>query len=178
MTKHTCYPSTSGRQEAKRRNHQTWKENYWRCRTHAWQGNFWRSRILGTCRNYHRRRGKNRQHNGKTKALYKKKIEEVGKDGFQKILDHMSYIGLLEYDYGYHYDHNGRTAPQSERRYILPMFVPGSAELFNMEEIPGSTDNPRLKEHPAVASFFERITNQLISNIFLIGSKNTKDISV
>ncbi|MDD7416414.1 MAG: FAD-dependent oxidoreductase [Treponemataceae bacterium] len=90
--------------------------------------------------------------------MNKKKIEEVGKDGFQKILDHMSYIGLLEYDYGYHYDHNGRTAPQSERRYILPMFVPGSAELFNMEEIPGSTENPRLKEHPAVASFFERMT--------------------
>ena len=70
----------------------------------------------------------------------------------------MSYIGLLEYDYGYHYDHNGRTAPQSERRYILPMFVPGSAELFNMEETPGSTDNKRLKDHPDVASFFERMT--------------------
>ena len=64
------------------------------------------------------------------------KVEKLGKDGFQKLLDEMSYIGLLEYDYGYHYDHNGRTAPQSERRYILPMFVPGSAELFNMEELP------------------------------------------
>ena len=87
-----------------------------------------------------------------------KKVEEVGKDGFQKILDHMAYIGLVEYDYGYHYDHNGRTAPQSERRYILPMFVPGSAELFNMEEVGKDGDNPRLREHPAVASFFERMT--------------------
>ncbi|MDD6038702.1 MAG: FAD-dependent oxidoreductase [bacterium] len=85
------------------------------------------------------------------------KVKKLGKDGFEKLLEEMSYIGLLEYDYGYHYDHNGRTAPQSERRYILPMFVPGSAELFNMEELPDGS-NPRLKDHPDVASFFERMT--------------------
>lgn len=88
------------------------------------------------------------------------KLNNIGKDGeekFQKLLDEMSYIGLLEYDYGYHYDHNGRTAPQSERRYILPMFVPGSAELFNMEELPDGS-NPRLRDHPDVAAFFERMT--------------------
>ena len=89
--------------------------------------------------------------------MNKEKVDKLGKDGFQKLLDDMSYIGLLEYDYGYHYDHNGRTAPQSERRYILPMFVPGSAELFNMEELPDGS-NPRLKDHPDVASFFERMT--------------------
>ena len=76
---------------------------------------------------------------------------------FKKTLDEMCYIGLLEYDFGYHYDHNGRTAPQSERRYTLPLFVPGSAELFNMEETPDGA-NPRLEKHPAVASFFERMT--------------------
>ncbi|MCQ2584647.1 MAG: FAD-dependent oxidoreductase, partial [Treponema sp.] len=72
----------------------------------------------------------------------------------------MSYIGLIEYDYGYHYDHNGRTAPQSERRYLLPMFVPGSAELFNMEEnyVNGDTHCQRLKDHPDIAAFFERMT--------------------
>ena len=86
------------------------------------------------------------------------------KEKFQKLLDEMSYIGLLEYDYGNHYDHNGRTAPQSERRYTLPLFVPGSAELFNMEEMlvgnkdGKEMDNPRLREHPALASFFERMT--------------------
>ena len=91
--------------------------------------------------------------------MNKDKVAEKGKEGFQKLLDEMSYIGLLEYDYGYHYDHNGRTAPQSERRYTLPMFVPGSAELFNMEEIPGDVKgNPRLEQHPDVASFFERMT--------------------
>lgn len=84
-------------------------------------------------------------------------IDKSGEEKFQKLLDEMSYIGLLEYDYGYHYDHNGRTAPQSERRYILPMFVPGSAELFNMEELPDGS-NPRLRDHPDVASFFERMT--------------------
>jgi len=88
------------------------------------------------------------------------KLCDVGPDGeeaLQKLLDEMSYVGLLEYDYGYHYDHNGRTAPQSERRYILPMFVPGSAELFNMEELPDGS-NPRLADHPDIASFFERMT--------------------
>ncbi len=85
------------------------------------------------------------------------KIEKNQEEAFQKLLDEMSYIGLLEYDYGYHYDHNGRTAPQSERRYILPMFVPGSAELFNMEELPDRS-NPRVTNHPDVAAFFERMT--------------------
>ncbi len=81
------------------------------------------------------------------------------RDAFQKLVDEMAYIGLIEYDYGNHYDHNGRTAPQSERRYILPLFVPGSAELFNMEEaIPGEPSNKRVADHPAVASFFERMT--------------------
>lgn len=85
------------------------------------------------------------------------KIDKAGEEKFQKLLDEMSYIGLLEYDYGYHYDHNGRTKEQTERRYILPMFVPGSAELFNMEELPDGS-NPRLRDHPDVASFFERMT--------------------
>lgn len=84
-------------------------------------------------------------------------IAPEGEEKFQKLLDEMSYIGLLEYDYGYHYDHNGRTKEQTERRYILPMFVPGSAELFNMEERPDGS-NKRLKDHPDIASFFERMT--------------------
>lgn len=85
------------------------------------------------------------------------KISSEKEADFQKLLDEMSYIGLLEYDYGYYYDHNGRTAPQSERRYILPMFVPGSAELFNMEELPDRS-NPRIANHPDVSAFFERMT--------------------
>ena len=56
-------------------------------------------------------------------------VKEEDKQHFQEVLDKLAFLGLLEYDYGYHYDHNGRTAPQSERRYFVPMYVPGSAEL-------------------------------------------------
>lgn len=83
-------------------------------------------------------------------------VKPADEEKFQKLLDEMTYIGLLEYDYGDHYDHNGRTAPPSERRYCLPLFVPGSAELLNMEE--GPNGNQRLKDHPELASFFERMT--------------------
>ena len=93
----------------------------------------------------------------KIEELWKmNKIEEHQKAHFQKVLDEMSYIGLLEYDYGNNYDHNGAIPGPTDRRYCLPMFVPGSAELFNMEETPEG--NKRLKEHPALASFFERMT--------------------
>ena len=97
------------------------------------------------------------------------KVQEADRAHFQELLDDLSFKGVLEYDYGYHYDHNGRTAPQSERRYILPMFVPGSAELFNIDQS-GSGEKPcyderggipyntRLKDHPELASFFERMT--------------------
>ncbi len=88
------------------------------------------------------------------------KLCKVSKDyepRFKELIDEMCFLGLLEYDYGYHYDHNGRTAPQSERRYILSIFVPGSAEMFNMDERPDRS-NPRLEKHPDLASFFERMT--------------------
>lgn len=77
---------------------------------------------------------------------------------FKKVLDEMAYIGLLELEWGYHFDHNGRTAPMdSDVKYILSIFVPGSAEMFNMDETPDCR-NPRLEEHKAVANFFERMT--------------------
>ena len=99
-------------------------------------------------------------------------ITEDGRERFEKVLEEMSYIGLLEFDYGYHYDHNGRTAPPSEKRYILTMFVPGSAEMFNMEEADNLSENPSYNErgeisnynkrlhdeHPEVGYFFERMT--------------------
>ncbi len=102
-----------------------------------------------------------RKHYTFEKLCEMNKITDEGKEAFQKLLDEMSYIGILEYDYGYHYDHNGRTAPQSERRYCLPRFVPGSAELLNMDEVVdenGDFHNKRLDEHPEVGSFFERMT--------------------
>ena len=97
------------------------------------------------------------RHHYRIEELWKmNKIEEDEKEHFQKVLDEMSYIGLLEYDYGNNYDHYGSIPGPTDRRYCLPMFVPGSAELFNMEE--GPEGNKRLREHPALASFFERMT--------------------
>ncbi len=60
----------------------------------------------------------------------------------QKLLDDMSMIGLLEYNW---------ENPKHEKQYVLPMYVPGSAEFFNMNE-------ERLKEHPELGLFFERMS--------------------
>ncbi len=60
----------------------------------------------------------------------------------QKLLDDMSVIGLLEYNW---------ENPRHEKQYVLPMYVPGSAEFFNMNE-------ERLKEHPELGLFFERMS--------------------
>ena len=69
----------------------------------------------------------------------------------QKILDEMSHIGILEYDYGDLYYKNGPIEGKRERRYLLPLFVPGSAEFTNMIK-------EQLDEHPELAMFFERMT--------------------
>ena len=71
---------------------------------------------------------------------------------FQKLLDEMSVIGILEYDYGdnYAFESPIEDAPKI-KRYRLCFFVPGSAELMN------STVD-RIAKNPPVASFFERMT--------------------
>lgn len=69
-----------------------------------------------------------------------------------KLLDDMSVVGILEYDYGDNYDHYGEIKDKPRiKRWRVPFFVPGSAELFN------STPD-RIEKNPAVASFFERMT--------------------
>ena len=74
----------------------------------------------------------------------------------EEIYEQMSVIGIIEYDYGDNYTHNLKDdhpikdAPKI-KRYRLPFFVPGSAELFN-----SSVD--RIEKNPAVTSFFERMT--------------------
>jgi len=71
---------------------------------------------------------------------------------FKETLDLAAVHGIIEYDYGDHYNDNGPipNAPR-DKRYRLSYFVPGSAELFN-----SSID--RIEKTPAVASFFERMT--------------------
>ena len=70
----------------------------------------------------------------------------------QKLLDEMSVIGIVEYDYGdnYAYEAPIEDAPKI-KRYRVCFFVPGSAELMN-------STVERINKNPAVASFFERMT--------------------
>ncbi len=65
----------------------------------------------------------------------------------EKLLADMSLIGLLEYNWE---NLDGKN-PDHEKRWILPQFVPGSAEFFNMRMA-------QIEEHPEVAAFFERMT--------------------
>ena len=97
--------------------------------------------------------------------LYKLTKKHFDPVRLQEILDLMSVHGIVEYDYGDHYDDNGPTVKEwtdewkaQEKRYRISYFVPGSAELFN-----SSVD--RINEHPAVASFFERMTFLPLENI-------------
>ena len=60
----------------------------------------------------------------------------------EPLLKEMANVGLVEFNW---------ENPEHEKQYMLPMFVPGSAEFFNMK-----WDN--ICEHPQVANFFERMT--------------------
>lgn len=57
-------------------------------------------------------------------------------------LQEMSCIGLLEYNW---------ENPQHKKQYLLPLFVPGAAEFFNMRK-------DFVDEHPEVCDFFERMS--------------------
>lgn len=61
----------------------------------------------------------------------------LGTDKLQKLLDEMSLAGLLEY----HWENLDGKNPKHEKRWVLPQFVPGSAEFFNMRK-PLIQDNP------------------------------------
>ncbi len=90
-------------------------------------------------------------------------VKEADRGHFQEVIDEMAYLGVLEYDYGDNYDHNGPVPGPADRRYCLPIFVPGIAELFNMEE--GPEGNKRLREHPVLAHFFERMAYEPVKYI-------------
>ena len=77
---------------------------------------------------------------------------EIEPAHLQELLDEMSVIGILEYDYGDHYNDDGPIADAPRiKRWRLPFFVPGSAELFN-------SSKDRIDKNPPVANFFERMT--------------------
>lgn len=71
-------------------------------------------------------------------------VKATGRDAvsLEKLLYEMSVIGLLEYNW---------ENAKHEKQYILPMFVPGSAEFTNMNK-------QQLEEHPELARFFENMS--------------------
>ncbi len=70
------------------------------------------------------------------------KLTKMEPTHLQELLDHMSRNGGLEYNW---------ENPQHEKQYVLPMFVPGSAEFANMNQ-------ELLEEHPELGRFFERMS--------------------
>ncbi|MFA6729115.1 MAG: hypothetical protein WCS17_13005, partial [Prevotella sp.] len=78
--------------------------------------------------------------------------KQYKKEDLEKLLSEMSNIGILEYDYGDNFNHDGPIkGAERIRRYVLPMFVPGSAEFTNMVK-------SQMDAHPELAMFFERMT--------------------
>ncbi len=71
-------------------------------------------------------------------------VELTGKSSeyLEKIMMDMAIAGLIEYNW---------ENPKHEKQYILPMFVPGSAEFTNMNQ-------KQLEEHPKLGRFFDRMT--------------------
>ena len=65
----------------------------------------------------------------------------------EKMLDDMSYTGLLEYNW---------ENPTRTKQWVLPMLVPGSAEFLNMRV-------SQLDEHPVFAKFFEQASKGPLS---------------
>lgn len=72
----------------------------------------------------------------------RKLCPEYSEEDLQKQLDEMSFNGLIEYNW---------ENPKREKQYVLPMYVPGSAEFANMNA-------QVLAEHPEMGRFFERMS--------------------
>ncbi len=63
-------------------------------------------------------------------------------DKLNAILEHISYTGLVEWNY---------ENEAHEKQWVLPMFVPGSGEFSNMNK-------DLIEEHPELGMFFEHMT--------------------
>lgn len=77
------------------------------------------------------------------------KLTDIEPVRLQELLDEMSNIGFLEYNW---------ENPEREKQYVVPLFVPGSAEFFNMNW-------NHLQENPELAAFFERMSFMALENI-------------
>ncbi|MDD6880040.1 MAG: pyridine nucleotide-disulfide oxidoreductase, partial [Firmicutes bacterium] len=67
---------------------------------------------------------------------------EYTAEELQKHLDEMAYNGIIEYN---------NENVENVRQYVLPMYVPGSAEFGNMNA-------DIIAKHPEVGAFFERMS--------------------
>ena len=75
------------------------------------------------------------------------KLSGMSEEHCRKLIDHMSEQGILEYNW----ENLDGTNPKNEKRYIVPMFVPGVGEFAAMHET-------NMNEHPELGRFFERMT--------------------
>ena len=85
----------------------------------------------------------------KTFAQIKKATGISDDEYLQKQLDEMAWNGLIEYNW---------ENPQHEKQYVLPMYVPGSAEFTNMNK-------EVLNAHPELGRFFERMSRLPLEKI-------------
>ena len=70
------------------------------------------------------------------------KITGMDEKYLEELLNKMAFNGVIEYNW---------ENPKHEKQYVLPMFVPGSAEFANMNDTV-------LGEHPEMGRFFERMS--------------------
>ncbi len=83
-----------------------------------------------------------------------RKLSGLPDDKLQALLDHMSWMGILEYNWE---NLDGKN-PAHEKRWLVPMFVPGSAEFTVM--------NKKLtQEHPELGMFFNYMTKLPLEKI-------------
>lgn len=78
-------------------------------------------------------------------------VKITGKDKtyLEDMLQKLAVNGVIEYNW---------ENPRHEKQYVLPMFVPGSAEFANMNE-------DILREHPEMGRFFERMSRVPLEKI-------------
>ena len=75
------------------------------------------------------------------------KLTKMEREPLEKLLTEMAWLGIVEYNWE---NLDGKN-PNHEKRWILPLFVPGSAEFLNMRK-------SQIDQNPVVAAFFERMT--------------------
>ena len=75
------------------------------------------------------------------------KLTKMEREPLEKLLTEMAWLGIVEYNWE---NLDGKN-PNHEKRWILPLFVPGSAEFLNMRK-------SQIDQYPEVAAFFERMT--------------------